>query len=54
MLRPSQFAKIMTTSRGGKGFGQTALTYADEVILDILDVERYEVTAKSLQHGTEN
>lgn len=54
MLRPSQFAKIMTTSRGGKGFGQTALTYADEVILDLLQVDKPEIFAKSLDHGNEN
>lgn len=54
MLRPSQFAKIMTTSRGGKGFGQTALSYADEVILDILQVDKHEIFAKSLDHGNEN
>lgn len=54
MLRPSQFSKIMTTSRGGKGFGQTALSYADEVILDILGVDKPEITAKSLEHGNEN
>lgn len=53
-LSPSQFSKIMTTSRGGKGFGQTALTYADEVILDLLTVEKPEVTARSLEHGNEN
>lgn len=53
-LSPSQFSKIMTTSRGGKGFGQTALTYADEVILDLLNVEKPEVFAKSLDHGNEN
>jgi hypothetical protein len=53
-LSPSNFSKIMTTSRGGKGFGQTALTYADEIILDILQVERYQITAKSLTHGIEN
>jgi hypothetical protein len=53
-LSPSNFSKIMTTSRGGKGFGQTALTYADEIILDILQVERYQTTAKSLIHGIDN
>lgn len=54
MLRPSQFAKIMTTSRGGKGFGQTALSYADDVILDLLGVDKPEISAKSLEHGNEN
>lgn len=53
-LSPSQFSKIMTTSRGGKGFGQTALSYADEVILDLLNVEKPEVTARSLEHGNDN
>lgn len=54
MLRPSQFGKIMTTSRGGKGFGQTALSYADDVILDLLGVDKPEISAKSLDHGNEN
>lgn len=53
-LSPSQFSKIMTTSRGGKGFGQTALSYADEVILDLLNVEKPEVSARSLEHGNDN
>lgn len=54
MITPSQFSKIMTNSRGGKGFGQTALTYADEVILQLLDVEKPEISAKALEHGNDN
>jgi len=53
-LSPSQFSKIMTTSRGGKGFGQTALTYADEIILDLLDIEKPDISARSLEHGNDN
>lgn len=53
-ITPSSFKKIMTTTRGGSGFGQTALTYADEVVLDILGVERNELYTASLTHGIEN
>lgn len=53
-ITPSQFKKIMTTSRGGTGFGQVALSYADEIVLDILGVEKPETFAHALQHGIEN
>jgi hypothetical protein len=53
-ITPSQFKKVMTTSRGGSGFGQTALTYADEIVLDIIGVERDQIIAPALNHGIEN
>ena len=53
-ITPSQFKKVMTTSRGGTGFGQTALTYADEIVLDIIGVERDQIIAPALTHGIEN
>lgn len=54
-ITPSQFKKIMTGStKKTEMFGKTALTYADEIILDIIGVERDEITAASLQHGIDN
>jgi hypothetical protein len=32
-------------------FTQTAISYADEVIMDILGVEREQISAKALEHG---
>jgi hypothetical protein len=50
-ISPSRFSDIMTTDRSRKGFGLTALKYADEIILGLLGVELPEVTAKPLEWG---
>jgi hypothetical protein len=53
-ITPSQFKKIMTKGRGKDAvFGQTAHTYADEIVLDLLGVEREQITAAALEHGNE-
>lgn len=38
-VSPSQFTRMMTKSRGGKGFGETAKTYAREIALERIGVE---------------
>lgn len=50
-ITPSQFGKIMTNDRSGKGFGKTAIAYADEVILGLLGVPLPEVHAPALEWG---
>lgn len=52
-ISPSRFKDVMTTSRGGGGFGKTALSYADEVVLDIIGVETEGWTSNAVEHGNE-
>jgi hypothetical protein len=55
-ITPSQFKKIMTNPRSKKArengeWSQTAITYANELVLARLGVERDEVNAASLEWG---
>lgn len=50
-VTPSRFADVMTNDKSGKGFGLTALSYADEIILGMLGVPREDITAKPLEWG---
>lgn len=54
-ITPSKFKEVMTKGKKkGELFGQTALTYADELAMNITTgIEKPEVTAKSLEHGKE-
>lgn len=52
-ISPSRFKDVMTTSRGGKGFGKTALAYADDVVMDIIGVETTDWTSNAVEHGNE-
>ena len=54
-ITPSRFKDVMTKGKKkGELFGQTALTYADELAMNITTgIEKPEVTAKSLDHGNE-
>jgi hypothetical protein len=50
-ITPSQFAKVMSLSTGQKGFGQTAMTYADECILKAIGVEMPDITNFAMSWG---
>jgi len=50
-VTPSQFSKVMSNGRGKDTFGKTAMTYADEIVLDLLGVKREEITAPALEWG---
>ena len=53
-ITPSRFKDVMTKGRNkSQVWGQTALTYADELAMNIIGVEMPEVTSKSLEHGKE-
>jgi hypothetical protein len=50
-ITPSQFAKVMALSTGKKGFGQTALTYADEIICKAMGVPMPDITNTAMAWG---
>ena len=55
-ITPSQFKKIMTNPRTKKArengeWSQTAITYANELVLDRLGVQREEISAAALEWG---
>lgn len=51
-ITPSQFKKIMTKSRSkSETWSKTAITYANEIVLDRLGVEREEIHAAALDWG---
>ena len=53
-ITPSRFKDVMTKGRNkSQVWGQTALTYADELAMNIIGVQMPEVTAPALQHGIE-
>jgi hypothetical protein len=51
-ITPSQFKKIMTNSRTKSAeWSKTAITYANELVLDRLGVQREEISAAALEWG---
>lgn len=51
-ITPSQFKKIMTKPRTKSAeWSQTAITYANELVLDRIGVEREEISAAALEWG---
>lgn len=51
-ITPSRFKDVMTEGRGKSDlWGLTALTYARQIVMDVLGVQREEITAKSLEWG---
>lgn len=53
-ITPSKFKAVMTKGKSKASmWGQTALTYADELAMNIIGVQVPEVTAASLEHGKE-
>jgi predicted phage-related endonuclease len=51
-LTPSQFSKIMTKPRSkSETWSKTALTYADEIVLQLLGIESDDISAPALDWG---
>jgi hypothetical protein len=50
-ITPSQFSKVMALSTGKKGFGKTALTYADEIICKAMGVDMPDITNTAMYWG---
>lgn len=53
-ITASRFKDVMTNARGGEGWSKTALSYADEIIGEILTLDYKNIEAASLDWGTEN
>lgn len=51
-ITPSRFKAVMTRGRSKSSeWGQTALSYADELAMNIVGIQIPEITAASLEHG---
>ena len=54
-ITPSRFADVLKRGRSKEqAWGETALKAADDVVLDILSVERPEAFGYAIQHGLDN
>lgn len=52
-ISPSQFKRMMTCDQKGNWPGKTALTYAEEVALEIIGIEKPEFDTEDMEHGRE-
>jgi len=53
-ITPSKFKAVMTKGRTkSQMWGQTALTYADELAMNLIGVETPDISAPALEHGNE-
>ena len=51
----SQIYRLLTTERGGSGFGQTAMTYIMEIVAEMLTGEgKAQVSSKSIEWGNDH
>ena len=51
----SQIHRLLTTERGGHGFGQTAITYIKEIVAEMLTGERKpSVSSRSIEWGNDH
>jgi predicted phage-related endonuclease len=52
-ISPSKFKNMMTCTRSGQWPGETAITYAEEVALEIIGVELPDFDTEDMEHGRE-
>lgn len=50
-ITPSRFKDVLTSSRGDKGFGKTAINYANELVLNHIGIETQDISAPALEWG---
>jgi len=52
-ISPSQFKNMMTCDRKGQWPGQTALTYAEDIALELIGIEKPDFDTADMEHGRE-